>query len=118
VEKILRVQPDVRRLYLLVNAEDANAAKRRTDEEIVGSSLFECLQALHGEEFEAFASEKVSTVLGNMSQEFLGMDPSMYAALAEELDIIVNSAGTTTFDERWGYCDSFFSRFLYTRHLP
>jgi thioester reductase-like protein len=45
-------------------------------------------------------SEKVCAVPGDMSKELLGMDPSTYASLALELDIIVNSAGTTTFDER------------------
>jgi fatty acyl-CoA reductase len=100
VEKILRVQPHVRRLYLLINADDADAAKSRLNEEIVGKSLFECLRALHGDEFQALASDKVSAVIGDISKEFLGMDPSTYAGIAAELDIIVNSAGITTFDER------------------
>jgi fatty acyl-CoA reductase len=100
VEKILRVQPHVRRLYLLINARDADAAKSRVSKEILGKSLFECLRALHGEEFEAFASEKVSAVIGDMSKELLGMDASTYAGLASELDVIVHSAGTTAFDER------------------
>ena len=44
---------------------------------------------------------KVSAVVGDISKERLGMDPSTFTSLATKLDIIVNSAGTTTFDERW-----------------
>jgi fatty acyl-CoA reductase len=101
VEKILRAQPHVRRLYLLIRADDANAAKSRVNKEILCSSLFECLRAHHGHDYEAFTSEKVSAVLGDISKELLGMDPSTYAGLTTELDIIVNSAGSTAFDERF-----------------
>uniref|UniRef100_A0A453RRI6 Fatty acyl-CoA reductase n=1 Tax=Aegilops tauschii subsp. strangulata TaxID=200361 RepID=A0A453RRI6_AEGTS len=35
VEKILRVQPDVRRIYLLVRAMDAHSAKQRVEAEVL-----------------------------------------------------------------------------------
>lgn len=35
VEKILRVQPQVKRLYLLVRASDAKSAKHRVDSQVI-----------------------------------------------------------------------------------
>ena len=44
--------------------------------------------------------EKVSAVVGDISKERLGMDPSTFTSLATKLHVIVNSAATTGFDER------------------
>ena len=100
VEKILRVQPNVRQLYLLIKAEDESCAKRRLKEEILCSDLFECLRSRHGQDYEAFMEQKISVVVGDMTKEMLAMDPSTYTSLATKLDVIVNSAATTSFDER------------------
>ena len=100
VEKILRVQPNVRQLYLLIKAEDSSRAKRRLQEEILCTDLFECLRSRHAEDYEAFMQQKISLVVGDMTKEMLGMDPSTFASLATKLHVIVNSAATTSFDER------------------
>ena len=100
VEKILRVQLNVRQLYLLIRAEDENCAKRRLKEEILCSALFECLRCRHAEEYEAFMEQKISVVVGDMAKEMLGMDPSTFASIATKLHVIVNCAATTKFDER------------------
>ena len=96
----MRVQPNVKHLYLLIKAKDARGAKRRLKEEILGSNLFKFLQCRHGEKYDEFMEGKVSAVVGDISKERLGMEPSTFTSLATKLDIIVNSAATTTFDER------------------
>ena len=103
VEKILRVQPDVKHLYLLIKAPDASCAKHRLKEEILCSNLFKCLQSHHGEEYEAFMEQKITPVLGDMTKEMLGMDPLTFTFLATRIDIIVNSAATTSFDEEYDH---------------
>ena len=101
MEKILRVQPNVRHLYILVKAQaDAKSTNRRVKEEILGSDLFEFLQHHHGEEYEAFMEQRVSVVVGDIRSEKLGMDASIYTSLATKLDIIVHSAALTRFSER------------------
>jgi len=35
VEKILRVQPDANKIYLLVRGKDASSAKQRVQEEVI-----------------------------------------------------------------------------------
>ena len=96
----MRVQPNVRQLYLLIKAEDSSRAKRRLQEEILCTDLFECLRSRHAEDYEAFMQQKISLVVGDMTKEMLGMDPSTFASLATKLHVIVNSAATTNFDER------------------
>ena len=103
VEKILRVQPDVKHLYLLIKAPDASCAKHRLKEEILCSNLFKCLQSHHGEEYEAFMEQKITPVLGDMTKEMLGMDPLTFTFLATRIDIIINSSATTGFDEQYDH---------------
>ena len=100
MEKILRVQPSVKHLYILIRAQDARSAKKRVKEEILGSNLFRFLQARHGDEYEACMEQKVTGVVGDVRKEKLGMDPSVSTLLAAEIDIIVHCAGSTSFDER------------------
>ncbi|KAK3123032.1 hypothetical protein QOZ80_8AG0622730 [Eleusine coracana subsp. coracana] len=44
VEKILRVQPDVKKLFLLVRALDDGFAKQRTQTEVTGKKIFGILK--------------------------------------------------------------------------
>ncbi|RCV12970.1 hypothetical protein SETIT_2G309400v2 [Setaria italica] len=85
VEKILRVEPGVKKLYLLV----------------VGKELFVTLQQIHGDEFSSFIQEKISPVAGDIIHEDLGLHRSKVKQLSEEIDIIVNGAAITNFYERY-----------------
>lgn len=44
---------------------------------------------------------KLVPVLGNVCEANLGIDQDTANMMAKEVDIIVNSAANTTFDERW-----------------
>ncbi|KAF3774517.1 Fatty acyl-CoA reductase 3 [Nymphaea thermarum] len=102
VEKILRVQPQVKRLYLLVRASDAKSAKRRLDAQVIGKELFRVLRTEHGDEFDSFISEKICPIAGDMAVEDLGIQEThLKQEMMEELDIVANVAATTTFDERY-----------------
>ncbi|PHT97891.1 Fatty acyl-CoA reductase 1 [Capsicum chinense] len=43
-EKILRVQPNVKKLYLLIRAPDSNSAKHRFNNEVLKTDLFRVLR--------------------------------------------------------------------------
>ncbi|RLN33084.1 alcohol-forming fatty acyl-CoA reductase-like [Panicum miliaceum] len=102
VEKILRVQPGVKKLYLLVRAPDDAAAEQRVLHEIVGKELFSVLREKHGaDDFQSFVKEKVSPLAGDMRRENLGLESTRAKQLSEEIDIIVNGAATTNFNERY-----------------
>ncbi|CAN6270552.1 unnamed protein product [Urochloa humidicola] len=101
VEKILRVQPDASKIYLLVRGADASSAQQRVQEEVINSELFGLLMEKHGNGFQQFIQEKVVAVAGDIIYENLGLDTPVLKSLAKEIDVIVNIAATTNFYERY-----------------
>ncbi|MCO5556725.1 hypothetical protein L7F22_010277 [Adiantum nelumboides] len=99
VEKILRVQSDVEHLFLLINADDVSHAKSRLQNEIINSGLFKNLKDVHGASYQKFMESKLSPIVGNLAKSNLGMDMEVTRDLQEKVEIIVNSAASTTFDE-------------------
>ncbi|KAG4183214.1 hypothetical protein ERO13_A09G094650v2 [Gossypium hirsutum] len=77
VEKILRIQPNVNKLYLLVRASNNKSAKQRLYDE-------------------------VKAVAGDISFENLGLnDSELREEMQKEIQIIVNVAASTDFSERY-----------------
>ncbi|CAN6175316.1 unnamed protein product [Urochloa humidicola] len=101
VEKILRVQPGVKKLYLLVRAQDDAAAEERVLHEIIGKEVFSVLREKHGADFQSFVKEKISPLAGDMRHENLGLESTRAKQLFEEIDIVVNGAAITNFYERY-----------------
>ncbi|KAL8193626.1 hypothetical protein R6Q57_026761 [Mikania cordata] len=102
VEKILRVQPNVKRLYLLVRAADAKSALQRFNNEAVAKDLFNVLKGKYGANLHSFLSEKVTPVAGDITHENLGVkDSSLIQEMWDNIDVVVNVAATTNFDERY-----------------
>ncbi|KAJ7947970.1 Fatty acyl-CoA reductase [Quillaja saponaria] len=101
-EKILRVQPNVKKLYLLLRAADTKSAIQRLHNEIIGKDLFRLLKEKKGPNFISFISEKTSLVPGDISQEDLGVkDSNLRDEIRNQIDVIINLAATTNFDERY-----------------
>uniref|UniRef100_A0ACD5ZFY3 Uncharacterized protein n=1 Tax=Avena sativa TaxID=4498 RepID=A0ACD5ZFY3_AVESA len=101
VEKILRVQPDVKKLFLLVRANDVESAKLRIQSEVIGRDLFRVLKVKHGVAFDSFIEEKVCPLVGDIMYENFGLDIIKLRELSKDIDIIVNGAATTNFYERY-----------------
>ncbi|KAG9455057.1 hypothetical protein H6P81_007961 [Aristolochia fimbriata] len=102
VEKVLRVQPDVKQLYLLVRAEDEVEAAHRFQKEVIGKDVFRVLRETRGKSFESFVSEKVTPFAGNLCYENLGVkDSGLREEMWREVQIVINVAATTAFDERY-----------------
>ncbi|KAJ0083290.1 hypothetical protein Patl1_29587 [Pistacia atlantica] len=103
VEKILRIQPNVKKLYLLVRAADAKSAMKRILDE-VEKDLFNVLRDKLGANFKSFVLEKVVAVVGDVSEVNLGVkDSKLMEEMYKEIDLVVNSAATTDFDERYDF---------------
>ncbi|GJM87884.1 hypothetical protein PR202_ga03883 [Eleusine coracana subsp. coracana] len=101
LEKILRVQPDVKKVFLLVRAADMSVAEERVFNEIVGNELFDTLREKCGPSFHRFLREKISPLAGDIMEENLGLESSKISELSQQIDIIVNGAATTNFYERY-----------------
>ncbi|XP_009781717.1 alcohol-forming fatty acyl-CoA reductase-like [Nicotiana tabacum] len=102
VEKILRVQPNVKKLYLLLRAADDKAAIQRFNNEVVAKDLFKVLKEKCGANFSTFISQRTTIVPGDITCENLGVkDSNLLDEMWREVDIVVNLAATTNFDERY-----------------
>ncbi|KAK4255222.1 hypothetical protein QN277_008246 [Acacia crassicarpa] len=101
VEKLLRIQSDLKKLYLLLRASDHEAATQRMHDEIIGKDLFRVLREKWGADFESLIAEKVVAVAGDVSVANLRIENENLEKMWEEIDIIANFAGNTNFDERY-----------------
>ncbi|KAK9126673.1 hypothetical protein Scep_015521 [Stephania cephalantha] len=102
VEKVLRVQPEVKRLYLLIRAADSQTAMQRLRDEVIGNELFKNLREMHGTGFEAFLFERMIPVAGNIARENLGIaDSKMMEEMWREVTVVVNLAAITNFSARY-----------------
>ncbi|VFQ71447.1 unnamed protein product [Cuscuta campestris] len=99
VEKILRTQPDIKKLFLLIRALDSDSACKRFHIEVFDCELFRVLKDKYGSKFNTLAEEKVFPVAGDISFTDLGI--KNFDQILEEVDFIINSAATTVFDERY-----------------
>ncbi|GJN09629.1 hypothetical protein PR202_ga27652 [Eleusine coracana subsp. coracana] len=115
VEKILRVQPDVKKLFLLVRALDDGFAKQRIQTEVTGKEIFGILKEKYGDGFEDFIPEKICPLPGDIICDNLGLDNAQLTELFKHIDIIVNGAATTNFFER--YDVAFNSNVLGAKHI-
>ncbi|KAK4607730.1 hypothetical protein RGQ29_001521 [Quercus rubra] len=101
-EKILRAQPNVKKLYLLLRTSDNKSATQRFRNEILGKDLFMVLRNSLGANLESFISERVTPISGDVCDENLGIkDCILREEMWKEIDIVLNSAATTKFDERY-----------------
>ncbi|MCL7029321.1 hypothetical protein MKW94_011119 [Papaver nudicaule] len=102
VEKILRVQPDIKQLFLLLRPADTSCAVQRLHNDVTGKEVFRELRKKYGHGFDSFISKKVTPLFGDVSLENLGIkDYVLRKKMHEELDIVANFAATTNFDERY-----------------
>ncbi|XP_043693367.1 fatty acyl-CoA reductase 2, chloroplastic-like [Telopea speciosissima] len=101
LEKILRTMPDVGKIYVLIKARNKEDAMNRLKNEIINEELFKCLQRIHGKSYETFMVSKLIPVVGNVCESNIGMEEDIAELVAGEVDVIINSAANTTFDERY-----------------
>ncbi|XP_047059710.1 fatty acyl-CoA reductase 1-like [Lolium rigidum] len=101
VEKILRVQPGVKKIFLLVRATDDGSAKRRIQTEVIGKEIFQVLKEKHGNKFNQFIENKLYPLAGDIMYKNFGLHNVQLKELTDDVDIIVNGAATTKYYERY-----------------
>nr|AHA15849.1 male sterility protein 2 [Petunia x hybrida] len=101
IEKILRTAPDVNKIFILIKAKNKEVAMQRLKNEILNADIFKCLKQDHGKSYQTFMLSKLVPVVGNVCESNLGIDEDTANMMAKEVDVIVNSAANTTFDERY-----------------
>ncbi|XP_014210111.1 fatty acyl-CoA reductase 1-like [Copidosoma floridanum] len=94
VEKIIRVCPGLKALYIVVRQKGTDTLEEKM-EKYFQHIIFGRLRNSQPD----FA-RKVVTIKGDLKNERLGMSESDRALLINELDVIVHSGATTKFDEK------------------
>jgi fatty acyl-CoA reductase len=77
--------------------------------QVVDTELFKCLQEIHGNGYSSFIARKLVPVVGDVREANIGIAPEVADEIADQVDIIVNSAANTTFDERFVIYDALVS---------
>ncbi|CAK9319385.1 unnamed protein product [Citrullus colocynthis] len=101
IEKMLRTAPDVGKIFVLIKAKDEEAAAERLKKDIINAELFKCLRQIHGKYYMSFMMSKLIPVVGNVCESDVGLHVDFAHLIANEVDVIVNSAANTTFNERY-----------------
>lgn len=101
IEKILRVQPNVKKLYLLIRAADSSSASHRFNTEVMGKELFKVVREKYGAKLESVIQEKVSVLSGDITRDWMGLESPTLEKLFGEVNVVINLAANTNFDERY-----------------
>jgi nucleoside-diphosphate-sugar epimerase len=99
LEKLIRTVPDLGRIVLLIRAGEHGDARARFEREIAASSVFDHLRGVRPARLERFLAERVECVTGEITEPGFGLPPERFAALARDVDIVVNAAASVDFRE-------------------
>lgn len=58
------------------------------------------LKQIYGDDYEEFMNKKLTAVSGTISTDGLGIENIVSEDISKQVQVIVNSAAITTFDER------------------
>jgi nucleoside-diphosphate-sugar epimerase len=100
LEKILRVCPEVKSVYLLIRASDGDHQAERAECDVFSSDLFDGMKENFGRGFADLVRDKVQFVRGDTGQNRMGLPDKDYVFLSQEIDYVVNSAASTDFMNR------------------
>ncbi|KAI3973614.1 hypothetical protein MKW92_053356 [Papaver armeniacum] len=103
VEKLLRVQPNLKLVFLILRAPDPTVAAQRLHNEVLGKEVFNVLRTKYGVGFDTFISEKVTPIAGDTALKNFGLadDSDLLNQLLKDVDVVSHFAATTKFDERY-----------------
>src|ERR1041384_7035273 len=90
--------PNIERVYVTVRARSAAESETRFWEHVITAPPFDPLRERYGSAFEGFIRDKVEVVGGDIGDKDLGYSDEAAQKLANEIDIIINSAGNVTFN--------------------
>ncbi len=94
---LLHRHPDLGHLYLVVRGGGSMTAQQRFEAEISGSPVFNPLREVYTDGFDDFIAEKVTILEGDVARPMFGLDEPTIKALKPKLDLVLNSAGLTSF---------------------
>ncbi|MCH9651385.1 MAG: AMP-binding protein [Deltaproteobacteria bacterium] len=107
VEKLLWSVPEISKILVLIRPrqgaktkEGTGSARDRLENEVLESPIMARLQALHGDDWQAWVAGKVEAISGDLAQDRFGLALEEYEELCQRVDRVIGNAATVTFDER------------------
>ncbi|MCB9558603.1 MAG: AMP-binding protein [Deltaproteobacteria bacterium] len=89
---------NIGRIYLMVRAGSGTDSETRFWKDVVGSPVFDPLRARFGKTLNSLIEEKVRVVGGDITNENLGYSAEEAQAIADDIDVVINSSGKVTFN--------------------
>lgn len=89
--------PVIERIYLVVRPKPGISSNERFWREIAPHPCLEPLRARYGDGYEAFLSDKVVPVDGDITQPFCGLPAPLRHELRGRIDAVVNASGIVNF---------------------
>ncbi len=90
--------PGVGRVYVTVRARSKEESETRFWNNVITSPPFDPIRTRYGAAFEDFIRDKVRIVNGDIGEDNLGLTEEDAQAVADDIDVIINSAGNVTFN--------------------
>src|ERR1700752_1133426 len=90
--------PNVGKIYLTVRARSQEESETRFWNNIITAPPFDPLRERYGSALEGFISDKVVVKGGDIADTNFGYSEEEAQAIADDIDIIINSAGNVTFN--------------------
>ncbi|HEY0078993.1 MAG TPA: AMP-binding protein [Pyrinomonadaceae bacterium] len=90
--------PGVGRVYVTVRARSKEESQTRFWNNVITAPPFDPLREAWGDAFEDFVRDKIRIVGGDIGEDNLGFTEEEAQAIADDVDVVINSAGNVTFN--------------------
>jgi long-chain acyl-CoA synthetase len=90
--------PNIGKIYLTVRARSQEESETRFWNNIITAPPFDPLRELYGGALEGFIKDKVIVRGGDIAETNFGYSEEEAQAIADDIDIVINSAGNVTFN--------------------
>src|SRR6267378_6337504 len=90
--------PNVGRVYVTVRARSQEESETRFWNNVITAPPFDPLRERYGSALDGFIRDKVVIVGGDIAEDNLGFSDEEAQRIADDLDVIINSAGNVTFN--------------------
>ena len=90
--------PNIGRVYMMVRAPSAAESESRFWSSIIAAPPFDPLRERYGAAFQDLIRAKVRVIGGDIGEPNLGFGDEEAQRIADDIDVVVNSAGKVTFN--------------------
>src|SRR5436190_3172603 len=90
--------PNIGRVYVTVRARSQEESETRFWNSVITAPPFNPVRERYGDAFEGFIRDKVTVLGGDIGETNLGYTEGEAQTLADDVDIVINTAGNVTFN--------------------